>query len=106
MNQITEKIIQIICDENKPFKNILLQGCVEFCEIKDILEKNCFLEFKNKNSQDILLDNVEIGFTSGKYNTSNLDNGNDEIIKNDKVTITLTTSENQNKNDNNNVTTI
>ena len=87
---------------------------MEFCEIKDILEKNCFLEFKNnnienkkeKNSQDILLDNVETGFTSRKYNTSNLDNGNDEIIKNDKVTITLTTSENQNKNDNNNVTTI
>ena len=49
---------------------------------------------------------IENEFTSAIYNTSNIDNGQDEIIKNDKITITLTTSENQKNNINNNMTKI
>jgi len=40
------------------------------------------------------------------YDTSELDNGQDEVIKTDKITVTLTTSQNQRNNLNSNMTTI
>ncbi len=40
---------------------------------------------------DEVVKNVENIFTSEDFNTSNLDNGEDEVIKTDKMTITLTT---------------
>ena len=52
---------------------------------------------------DNLLKNIENGFTNNYYDTSNLDNGQDEILKTEKVTITLTTVENQKNNTNTNM---
>ena len=51
---------------------------------------------------------VEISFTSKEYNTSNLDNGKEEIIKDEIMQITLTTTKTQknNYNNNNNMTSI
>ena len=54
----------------------------------------------------MILESVESSFTSEDYNTSNLDNGEDDVIENDKMTITLTTTENQKSNSNKNKTTI
>ena len=48
---------------------------------------------------------IEESFTDN-YNTSKLDNGEDEIIKTEKMTVTFTTTENQKKNKNNNMSTI
>ena len=55
---------------------------------------------------DAILDNIESGFTSENYETSNLDNGKDDLIKLDKMTITFTTSQSQKNNINYNMTTI
>ena len=49
---------------------------------------------------DNLLKNIDNGFTNNYYDISNLDNGQDEILKTEKVTITLTTAENQKNNTN------
>ena len=50
---------------------------------------------------DSLLKNIELYFISGNYNMSNLENGKDDIIKTENLTITLTTSKNQNNSINN-----
>jgi len=54
---------------------------------------------------DNILELIENNFIDN-YNTSKIDNGEDEIIKTDKVTFTLTTVENQKKNVNNNITAV
>ena len=53
-----------------------------------------------------MLQNIEEGFTSGDYNTSSLDNGQDDVFQDEKMTITLTTTENQKNSSNNNMTII
>ena len=53
-----------------------------------------------------ILENIENAFTSIYYDTSNIDNGQDEVIKTDKMTITFTNSENQKNNVNKNTTSI
>ena len=77
--------------------------------INDILnnEKN---ETKEKNKEeeikayDKIIYNVEDIFTSGNYDTSNLDKGEDQVIKTEKLTITLTTTQNQKNNTDTNMT--
>ena len=124
-----EHYSEVICNEENPFIIVKTQVCVDFCDIDAILSKSCVLKYiveTNKDSderrkeekdieeirtqeikaQDKILDNIEKGFTSENFNTSNIENGNDVIIKDKKMTITLTTSDNQKNNSNNNVTTI
>ena len=55
---------------------------------------------------DKKFESVENSLTSENYNTSNLDNGKNEVIKDEKFTITLTTTENQKSNKNTDMTTI
>ena len=104
-----------ICNEITPFEIILTQECVENCDYKEIKNKSCILNYKNYNTEDNktekiyddLLKNVEDEFTSDDYDTTNLENGNYDIIELDKIKITLTTTQNQkNEEKNINVTTI
>ena len=78
--------------------------------IKDILnnERNKTENSKEKEIEfyDNILNIFEEVFISENYNTSNLDNGEDEIIKTEKLIITFTTTENQKNNINNNMTRI
>ena len=118
---------EIICDEENQFLLNETQECVNYCDIDKMVSGACITKYKGKEVvenneqsnkgekekkeeeiklQDKLLDNVEKGFTSESYNTSDLDNGKEQIIQNDKMTITLTTSDNQKDNKNNNMTTI
>ena len=75
--------------------------------IKDIIknEKNETKEEEIKY-YDKILKAIETGFTSEKYNTSNLDNGEDEQLKMDKIIIVFTTTKNQKNNKNNNISSI
>ena len=72
--------------------------------------KNCLKNKKTKEMEiicyDKILKDIEDIYTSKKYDTSNLDNGNDEIIKIEKIKVILTTTENQKKNINNDTTNI
>ena len=82
--------------------------CIKNCDISDIIEKKCILKYKknkieidnNIKEEDIFLSNIELGFTSESFNTSDLDNGKEKIIRNNNITITLTNSENQKNNNN------
>ena len=53
-----------------------------------------------------MLQNIEEGFTSEDYDTSNLENGEDDVFEDEKMTVTLTTTQNQKNNTNNNMTII
>ena len=99
-----------VCPEELPFEIISIEQCYNNCQIDLILKGDCKLNFeenknnKNKEStkaQDIMLRNVEFSFISDEYDTSNLDGGNEEIIKDEIMQITLTTTEKQKDNYNN-----
>ena len=117
-----------ICYEQAPFEILYTQECVKNCAIKYIIDKSCILNFKmitieneeqidkkeekeikeeedNTKAYDIMSKNIEIGFTSDEYDTSNLENGNNDIVKFEKMTFTLTTTENQINDKNNSYTT-
>ena len=86
--------------------------CIEYND-KDIIKdsiKNMKNDEKLSKEEEIeyynnIIKATEIGFTEN-YNTSNLDNGIDEYITTEKMTITFSTTENQKNNINNNMTTI
>ena len=61
-----------------------------------------------EDKEDIILQNFEVGFTSEDYDTSILDEGEDEIFIENKMIITLSTLKNQKDQTNidNNITTI
>ena len=77
-------------------------------EIKKIIENliNNKTNKEEKKYYDTILKTIEDIFTSKIYNTSKLDNGNDEIIETEKVKVILTTTENQKNNINSNMTSI
>ena len=55
---------------------------------------------------DMIIKNIESIFMSPDYDTTKLDNGKDEVIETERMTITLTTAQNQKNNNNNNMTTL
>ena len=57
------------------------------------------------NAYDNILKNIEVIYTKG-YDTTYIDNGNDEIIDIEKMKVILTTSDRQKNNINSNMTTI
>ena len=91
-----------ICNETFPFEIINTQECVQNCDINSIIDKSCIVNNQEKGNAiifDALLKNVEVIFTSKDYNTSYIENGNNEIIKFNNLKVTLTTTKNQNKNE-------
>ena len=84
----------------------------DYIDIKGYISQELEISEKidNKNESktnyyDAILENYEYNFTHN-YNTSKLDNEEDEINRIDKITITLTTTKNQKNNINNSMTTI
>ena len=73
--------------------------------IADYINDRNNTEIQDIEYYDNILDLIENTFTDN-YDTSKLDNGEDEIIKTDKMVVTLTTVENQKNNINENITTI
>ena len=87
-----------ICTQENPFEMILTQECVKNCPVKSLIDKSCILNFKSSKDEkqeknrekedekeeiikamDTMLQNVETGFTSEDYDTSGLENGNNDI---------------------------
>ena len=101
------------CPNEYPKLNKDKLECVKY-NIENILDD---LSIKEKNETekmtkeeeieyyDNLLDILEEGFTDN-FDTSNIDEGQDEVIKTEKVTVTFTSVENQKNDINQNVTTI
>ena len=107
---INNTYCNMICFKDKPFENKLLYECVKFCGIKDMIQNFCILKYNTnitgEEKEDFILRSVELGIISSNYNTSDIENGKDDIIETDKMKIFITTSENQNKNIDNNISTI
>ena len=118
-------IINIINTEKLNSININYQEPTDALSTKEILnEETININFQEttevlNNQEDYIeeekdeiklynkfLENIETIFTSENYNTSKLDNGEDDYIEFNKILITLTTTENQKINVNNNLTTI
>ena len=103
----------MICNQEKPFKNVITHECLQNCNIKEIMNNICILEYEKKDNNNnkentikLFLDNIELGFTSGDYDTSNLENGNEEIFENEEIKVTFTTTDNQKDKIKENMTTI
>ena len=91
-----------ICNETFPFEIIPTQECAKNCDINSITNKICILNNQEKGNSDIfdnLLKNVEDIFTSNDYDTSEIEKGNNDIIKFNHMIITLTTTTNQQNNE-------
>ena len=107
-------LCQLVCTEDKPFEMISLQECFKYCPIKDILTGECILNYKTDEvdyetkAHDIMLGNIEHGFTSLDYDILHLEEGKEDIIEFRKMVVTLTTVRNQKNitNNNNNKTFI
>ena len=101
------------CPNEYPKLNKDKFECVKY-NIENILD-DLIIKEKNETEKmskeeeieyyDNLLDILEEGFTDS-FDTSNIDEGQDEVIKTEKVTVTFTTVENQKNDINQNVTTI
>ena len=110
----------LTCKINYPFKDKINNyiNCYETlnetekikCDnINDLLKLINKTKYEGKEGEieyyDSILDNIENIF-SNYYNLSILDEGNEEIIYIEKMTITLTTTENQKNNKDENVTIV
>ena len=118
---------EALCDDENPFLIIETQECVDFCDLNLISIGQCVYKYNNeieeksdennnevneeqKKAQEIkmnnkILENLEKGFTSEKYDTSNVENGKDDIFETKTMIITLTTTENQKNQNSENVNT-
>ena len=122
---ISKYFCKPLCPQETPFVYISTQECVKNCPIKDMKLNTCIqnneknvgdnnttqennkeINEEDTRAQDILLQNLEVGFTSEDYDTTNLEKGEDEIFEDEKMSVTLTTTHNQKKNINNNMTII
>ena len=65
------------------------------------IEKSNEIEYFYK-----IIEIMDIYLNYENYNTSNIDNGKDEVIEKGKIIITFTTAQNQKNNNNKNITTI
>ena len=92
-----------ICTKGIPFELIRTQECLQKCPIDEM----CIDTEKEPKDYDAIMQNIESYFLSNNYNTSDLENGNNEVYEIGDMKITLTTTKNQ-KNDkrNANMTTI
>ena len=77
--------------------------------IVNLLNDSCMVNYIDKseeNSFDDILNKIENLFTSKGYDTSEIENGKNEIIKYQHMTITLTSTKNQKNENTENATTI
>ena len=106
--------MNLSCPDEYPKLRENSNECINSLTVDDVLEVISNIDKdgieKSKLQQikyyDNILQNIESSFTSTYYDTSNIDNGKDEVIKTEKMTVTFTTSENQKNNINKNSTSI
>ena len=128
---INEYFCKPICTEEFPFEDIPMQECIKNCPLKSYKEKTCILNYKSDEKNEIeesdktnnkvdkeengeedleayniKLQNFEIGFTSEDYDTSELEQGIDDIYEEKQITISLTTTQKQKDHINDNMTKI
>ena len=61
-----------------------MEKCFKYCSIQDLLIEECILQYKSDDENklyDIMLGNINQGFTSEEYNIRHLEQGNEDVIK-------------------------
>ena len=100
--------INNICPDEYPLLDKM--ECKKSYVMKNMIEYLTNNKSKNKEEEvkyyDKILDNIEEVYTSKNYNTSDLNNGKDEIMEIEKMKVILTTTQNQKDNINSNNTNI
>ena len=91
------------CDINKYLNEHKCLDCDESCNNKDMDTNK---KDEEEKYYDEVLENVDSIFTSEYYDTSSIDNGNEEVMEIDKMKIVLTTTDNQKNSNNENMTSI
>ena len=94
--------MNLSCPTEYPILTENKMECIKY-EIKDIIkdlinnEKNEIEKSKEDEIRyyDNILNIIKNGYTSENYDTSNIDKGEDDVIKFEKIIVTFTTSENQ-----------
>ena len=114
------------CVKNCAIKYIIDKSCIlNYLVIKPISDINNNMTNNEKNEEekenykeitkeeenkakDIMMENIEVGFTADDYDTSNIEKGDNEVVEFENMKITLTTTDNQKSNNsiNNNISTI
>ena len=92
------------CDSNKYLYQHLCLNCNDSCNINnktEISQKDEAIQYYNQ-----LLENVDLIFTSEFYDTTYIDNGEEEVMEINKMKIVLTSTTNQKNNYDENVTFI
>ena len=113
----TPYFCEAVCTKDFPYKILKTQECVKICDFDYIINNLCVFQYpvnqtkEESKSQEIeakdaLIKSIDSSITSGKVNTSKLDSGQEEIIRDEKMTVTVTTLSNQKNNMNSNMTSI
>ena len=99
-----------ICPKDLPFEIILTQECVDKCTIAERQNSLCIINYESKDESDKeaeekAVENIREDLTQN-FNTSNIDKGENIVIKQKDSTITITTSDNQKNEKSYNTSTI
>ena len=113
IKDLSTQIIKEEYSTTKLNKETITENFIKKNEIKniiqDLLNKENQTELKKEeeiNYYDTILKDIDKIFLSDNFDTTDIDNGKDEIIETKKMTITFTTTENQKNNKNDNMTSI
>ena len=95
-----EYFYKIQCPKELPYEIINIQTCVKNCNISQINNKLCKLNYtsNNKNdeneAQEKMVENIKEEIING-IDTSEIDEGEDLIIQDKDITLTITKTDNQ-----------
>ena len=89
----------IKCPKEYPFEFISSQECVSNCNISDIQNKLCIINYQNNETESVavfdgVVNNIRQELTSG-FDTSNIDKGENIVIEDKGIKLTITNTENQ-----------
>ena len=109
-NAINDFICKLVCTKDYPYEIVRTQICVENCTILQRESGMCIINYKledenNQEVEDKEVENIKEELTSG-FNTSNIDEGKNIIIKQKDSTVTISTTKNQKNSNLTNITTI
>ena len=101
---------EIECPEEYPYEIRATQECVKNCSFDDITKQLCILNNKKSKQvneqQNEIANNIQENLMNGGINASNINEGEDIVIKGKETSFTITTTENQKNNENKNTSTI
>ena len=100
LSQRKKYFCEIKCPKDLPYEIIEIQQCFENCTLSQLKNKLCERNFKSdikveeNEAQEKMVDNIRKELTNG-IDTSEIDRGEDIVIKEKDITITITKNDNQ-----------